>query len=256
LNTFLNGHDERNWYRATGGWATINKRFETATLVSTYAVGGSFERSVAARPGLFATSGPWSILERKDRVDGMYRPNPQVTGGDVTSVIGVARYQWTASRVRARLDVNLEVPVSVSTGENFQQATINGRIDFPTFGVQRYRFETHAVVTMSDTAPGQRFAYLGGSGTLPTIELLEIGGDEMLFVESRYEIPLPAVKIPFLGSPMVTLRHILGSAGVQTLPDFTQIIGLRLSVPFLRAQVLYDTGQRKSEFSAGLSLTR
>lgn len=256
LNSLLSGRDERNWYRATGGWATINKLFETVTLTSTYSLGAAFERASAARPAFPVGGGPWSITQRTDTVDGMFRPNPQIPGGDVTSVIASAAYGWSAGRVRARLNANLEIPVSVSTGESFQQATVDGRIDFPTFGLQRYRFETHAVVTTGDAAPGQRFAYLGGSGTLPTRDMLEVGGDQLLFLESRYEIPLPAVQIPLLGSPMLTFRHILGSAGVETLPDFAQIVGLRVSVPFLRAQLLYDTGERKSKFSAGLSLTR
>jgi hypothetical protein len=43
---------------------------------------------------------------------------------------------------------------------------------------------------------------------------------------------------------------------VQSLPDLTQIVGLRLSVPYARVQYLIDTGTRKTKLTAGLSLSR
>ena len=257
LNSLLTGHDERNWYRATGAWAKLSRTFETTTMTATYSLGGSFERATSARPGPTPTSGPWSLTQRTDTAHGMFRPNPQIPGGDITSVIGGAAYRWIAGTVKARLDLDLEVPVSVSTEESFTQATVDGRVDFPTFGLQKYRLEVHGVLTGPDAAPAQRFAYLGGSGTLPTEEiLLGTGGDELLFLESRYEIPISMVRLPFAGSPTLTFRHILGAAGVQTLPDLTQIIGVRLSIPYVRVQWLMDTGTRKTKLSAGLSLSR
>ena len=257
IHSLLAGHDERNWYRATGAWATLNRKFETSTMTATYGLGASAERSRATRPGPGATSGPWSFNERRDTADGMFRPNPQVgVGGDIVSAVGNARYQWMAGVIKAHLDVDVEVPINTSIGGRFTQGTIDGRIDFPTFGAQRYRLELHAVATL-DSAPTQRFVYLGGSGTLPTDDvILGRGGDELLFIESRYSIPVPGIQLPLAGQPTVTFRHILGAVGVQALPDFTQIVGVRLSVPFLRVQYLIDTGSRKSKISAGLSLSR
>jgi hypothetical protein len=256
LNSLLSGRDERNWYRATGAWAMLRRKVEATTVTSTYSLGGSFERATPARPGLDPTSGPWSFTGRTNGEKGMFRPNPQVRGGDITSAIAGAAYQWRAGMVKAHLNLDVEVPIAVSTNETYIQTTVDGRIDFPTFGLQKYRLELHGVVTI-DTAPGQRFAYIGGSGTLPTVDsLLSIGGDNLLFIESRYEIPVPVIQLPFIGSPSVTFRHIVGAAGVQRLPDFTQIVGLRLSVPFARVQYLIDTGTRKAKLSAGLSLSR
>jgi hypothetical protein len=256
LNSVVNGHDERNWYRATGAWASVSRMFETPTMTATYSLGGAFERATAARPGLAATSGPWSLSGRRDVEEGMFRPNPQVPDGDITSLIGGAAYRWTAGNVKVRLDVDLEVPVSSTARRTFVQTTVDGRIDFPTFGRQRYRLELHAVAT-ADSAPMQRYAYLGGSGTLSTEDvLLDFGGDELLFIESRYEVPVLAIRLPLAGSPTLTFRHILGAAGVQRLPDLTQIVGLRLSLSLLRVQYLIDTETRKDKFSAGLSLNR
>src|SRR5260370_11439733 len=140
---------------------------------------------------------------------------------------------------------------------HFVQMTVDGQINVPTFGLQRYRFDVHAILSRGDTAPLQRYGYLGGAGTLGTIEpLLSLGGDELLFLENRYIIPVPALKLPLVGSPTVTLRHILGTAAVQHLPALTQIVGLRLSPLLVRGELLMDTRTRKAEFHAGLSLAR
>ena len=70
------------------------------------------------------------------------------------------------------------------------------------------------------STPPQRWSYLGGSGTLPTLDLLSLGGDHLLYVETNYFIPFQKFDLPVVGAPSVTLRHILGSAGVGKLPDF------------------------------------
>jgi hypothetical protein len=256
LNSFLIGRDTRNWYRARRIEAHASRLFETPALTSTYRLGGQIEDASSARPDSSPTGGPWS-LTGKTSVEGMWRPNPQIAGGRITSVIGGASYQWRAADVKSILDLAVDVPMSTADGSRFVQLTLDGQIGFPTFGLQTYRFDAHAILTRGDTAPAQRFGYIGGSGTLATIEpLLSIGGDELIFLESRYIVPVPAVKIPFVGSPTVTFRHILGSAGVQRLPDLTQIVGLRLSVMLVRAEFLIDTRSRKTELNAGLSLVR
>jgi hypothetical protein len=53
----------------------------------------------------------------------------------------------------------------------FTQATLDARVDFPTFRNHTFSLEAHAVHTVGDSAPPQRYAYLGGSGTLPTFDL-------------------------------------------------------------------------------------
>lgn len=256
INSLLLGRDTRNWYRADRVEATANRMFETPTMTVTYRLGGQLERASSAGPDSFPTGGPWSFRGRKS-AEGMRRGNPQIVGGDIGSVLGGATYAWTATDVKSRLDVGFEVPTSTPTGTHFVQVTIDGEVAFPTFGLQRYRLDAHAILTRGDTAAAQRFGYLGGAGTLGTIEpLLSIGGDELLFLESRYIIPIPAVKVPFVGSPTVTLRHILGAAGIQRVPTLTQLVGVRLSVTLLRADVVTDPAAHKTEVHLGLSLVR
>jgi hypothetical protein len=256
LNALILGRDTRNWYRASAGNLFVNRVFETPTMTATYELGGQFERASSARPDSFPTSGPWSIRGRNTS-EGMFRPNPQIAGGDITSVIAGAKYEWTSTPIKAHLDLTGEVPTSMTSGGHFAQLTIDGQITVPTVGLQRYRFDVHSILTRGDTAPAQRFGYLGGPGTLGTVEpLLSIGGDELLFIENRYEIPVPAVTLPLVGYPTVAFRHLLGTAGIQHLPALTQIIGLRISLMILRGEVLRDVKTGKTEANVSLSLTR
>lgn len=256
LNALLIGRDTRNWYRADRAEATLKRTFVTSAVTATYRLGGQAERASAARPDSSPTGGPWSFTGKKSD-EGMRRPNPQAAKGEIGSALAGAKYKWNATDVLSTLDVGVEVPVSSTPNKHFVQMTVDGQVSFPTFGLQRYRFDAHAVLTRGDTAPLQRFGYLGGAGTLSTVEpLLSLGGDELLFLENRYIIPVPAIKLPFVGSPTVTLRHILGSAAIQHLPALTQIVGLRLSVLLVRSEVLMDTKTRKVEIHSGLSLVR
>jgi hypothetical protein len=256
LNTIILGRDTRNWYRASAGDLFVSRRFETSTMTATYRLGGQFERASSARPDSFPTAGPWSI-HGSHSDEGMLRGNPQIQGGDITSVIAGARYDWTATDIKAHLDLTGEIPTSVTNGGHFGQLTIDGQVAFPTFGMQRYRFYVHSILTRGDTAPAQRFGYLGGPGTLGTVEpLLSIGGDEVLLIENRYEFPVPALTLPLVGYPTIAFRHLLGAAGIQRIPTLTQIIGLRVSVMFLHTEMLRDTKTGKTEANVFLSLSR
>jgi hypothetical protein len=97
---------------------------------------------------------------------------------------------------------------------------------------------------------------LGGSGTLPTFDLLEFGGDQLLFFESRYSIPIERIEIPIVGSPVVMLRHMIGMAGIDSLPPFEQNLGVRLRVGPIRVDWTIEPVSRESKFSVGLSLVR
>ena len=260
INSLLIGRDTRNWYRADRVEVTANRMFETPTMTATYRLGGQLERASSAGPDSFPTGGPWSFTGKKS-AEGMRRPNPQIVGGEIGSILGGATLAWTATDVKSRLDVGFEGPdVARPPERTSSRSRSMAGIAFPTFGLQRYRFDAHAILTRGDTATAQRFGYLGGVGNpRHRRAALSIGGDELLFLESRYIIPVPAVKLPFVGSPTVTFRHILGSAGGQAdLPALTQIVGVRVvgHAPSGRGATDGRQGTRKVEFHTGLSLVR
>src|SRR6185295_15483006 len=90
---------------------------------------------------------------------------------------------------------------AVNSEGDFTQITIGSKASFLTFGEQSFAFRGHAVFTPGDIAPPQRFAYLGGAGTLATVDLLALGGDRLFFAAGTYSIPLESVLLPVVGSP-------------------------------------------------------
>src|SRR5262249_11488786 len=154
------------------------------------------------------------------------------------------------------------------------QATLDGSIAFPTFGTQSLQLDARAVASWASEpvhtvipfpgvagnerrgAPRQRWAYLGGWGSIPTLGLLERGGDELIYLDGRYNIPIDRVQLPFLGPPVVALRSVLGGADVQRWPSLAQAVGIRLSVSRAYAEWLIDPANRHNFFGVGLSIAR
>ena len=258
LNALARGADIRNYYRADRGELELRRvdSYVQPALELERFVGVATERAWSV--GALDTLGgrPWSAFGRTDP-DKIARGNPRIDPGRISSAFvgAVARYQLADVRISGL--VRVEVPWASPGDERFGQITFDGTIRFPTFGVQRFRSDIHVVGTVGDSAPPQRFAYLGGSGTLPVIEdPLSMGGDQLLHVDSRYEIPLPRLKVLFLGPPTVSLRHRVGSAGVGRLPRFVQNVGPMVTLSFVRAEYTIDPATRDSRFKVGLSFAR
>ena len=139
----------------------------------------------------------------------------------------------------------------------FVQTTIDGTVGFPTYGGQRLDVFAHLVATAGDSAPPQRYAYLGGEdGTIVTLDLLSMGGDQLIYAQGLYSVPFERVRIRFLGSPVIAIRYAVGGAGIGRLPSLAQNIGLRLTVSFVRLQYMIDPATRDSRTSIALSLFR
>ena len=255
ITSFISGGDTRNYYRADRVEVRGSRRRERETSAIEPFAGLLYERAFSVRPTIFSQHAPYSVLERRDRVEGMLRPNPRVTHGTITSVLGGAIGEWESQGVRTTAAAQLEVPVTVPDDERFVQATLDGGVQFPTFGTQSFSFATHAVISAGGPPP-QRFAYLGGSGTLPTLDLLSLGGDQLFYAESNYIIPLERPQVPFLGAPVFTLRHLVGSAGEGGMPALTQNVGVRVGLSFLRVDFLVDPATRDTEFAVAFALFR
>jgi hypothetical protein len=258
FNSLVGGSDTRNYYRADRGEVTIRRydEYVEPRLALERFIGVSSERAWSVGSPDTLGSRPWSFAGRYD-VNKLARTNPAIEPGRISSVFvgGVARYQLGDVRITGT--GRIEVPIETPGDERFAQATFDASIAFPTFGVQRFRSDLHVVATVGDTTPPQRFAYLGGTGTLPVIEdPLSLGGDQLLQLDSRYEIPIPRVAVPFLGSLTVSLRHRIGSAGVQGLPRFVQNLGPVMSLGFVRVDYVIDPATNEGRFAVGLSFAR
>lgn len=255
FTTLFAGVDTRNYYRADRADVRLGRLWETATSAVTPFVGARVERAWSTGPDTATTSAPWSVTRRRSR-EAMLRPNPRVVKGTIASALVGAALEWESpQQVTASVRALAEQALDVPAGDRFTQGTLDVETGFPTFGTQSFELQLHTVLTAGAAVP-QRFAYLGGNGTLLTRELLDMGGDQLLYVESRYNVPVERVTVPFLGPPIVTLRHAIGSAGVGRLPSFTQNLGLRLTVGVIRFDYTLDPATRKTKFDVSFAMTR
>jgi hypothetical protein len=268
------GSDSRNWYRGDRGAARFTRRIASNTLTLTPYIGGNIERDWSTG-SIAPLKSPWSFFGRKGVLK-MRRPNPRVEEGRIGSILGGSGLQVVSGGVDAKLDVGVEHALSSSlvadcsgfltdaacraVGQTFTQFTVHTTAQFPTFGTQTFSFLGHVVWTGSDVAPPQRFAYLGGSGTLATVDLLAIGGDRLLYVRADYTVPIDKVVLPYVGSPFIGLRYAAGNAGEGTLPALIQNVGIGAGVSFFRADYTIDPASKRSpfskrsDFSIGISL--
>lgn len=255
VTTFFAGNDTRNYFRSRIGQGRLFARIDRPGVALEPFIGGRYEK---VSP-ISATGDVWSVTGRTDvELEHIRRPNPLVREGSIGSgLIGVQLYD-TAGTVASRVRLGVEQSFSTMSGtKNFTQLTFDGRLDFPTFKTQHLYFRSRAVATAGDSVPSARYAYLGGSGTLPVLDMLELGGSRLFFFESRYTIPIESVILPLAGAPIVTLRHIMGSAGVTSLPSLEQEIGIGLGLSALRLDMTHDVSNgRGTKFGVGISLTK
>jgi hypothetical protein len=251
VGTLSSGHDYRNYWRADRAEALVQRRWERGSTMLAFEMGARTERAWSVAAG-----GPWSVFGRKDIEEGMLRPNPPVRHGRITSALAGARFDWDRQDVTLSSALLTETALSAPDEARFTQSTFDARIAFPTVRTHTFSFEAHAVHSFGDRPPPQRFAYLGGSGTLPTFVILEFGGDQLLFFESRYSIPIERIRLPIAGSPVIMLRHMIGMAGVDSLPPFEQNLGVRVRVGPIRVDWTIEPVSRYTKISVGLAVVR
>ena len=277
------GHDSRNYFRGARADLTLGHRIERAAWTLVPSVTGRYEQTHSVRPdsscvfgpvGITCsapTGGPFTFFGRHGDDDRL-RPNPQVRNGSIASIFGSSRLAWEGEGIVADLRVDVEggrfhpsdiligpgtpLDPALNRDAGFVQGTIDGSISFPTFGTQSLSITGHAVLTTPGNTPRQRYAYVGGPGTIPTIDMLELGGDQLLYLDAAYSIPVNRLKLPVVGSPTIVIRHAMGSAGVGRLPDLEQATGLRLVVSVLYGEFLVDPVTGHTHGTVGLSFAR
>ena len=254
--TFASGRDVRNYYRADRGELSVARRLEGASVTLTPFVGLAAERAWSVRRDSLGASVPFSVLGRDDP-EAMRRPNPGVTGGRITSAVGGARLQGGSEQIAGVATLYAEQALATTRGSRFTQATLDAEVGFAAFRDHRVEGLLHAVGTVGADVPTQRHAWLGGQGTLPTRPLLERGGDQLVWLETRYVVPISRVELPVAGVPLIAVRHMVGGAGVDRLPALTQNLGLRLTIAGLRFDYTIDPARpRDQHVTLGLGLVR
>jgi|GEM_PF-237913 len=251
IKVLLVGRDYRNYWRADRFEGRVARTFAGGSGELSVWGGARTERDWSIAAG-GPSGGPWSLRGRRAG-DGMIRPNPSVERGRLSSALAGAGGSLSLPELALAAVVQVERPFDAPGDERFTQATIDAGVLFATFASQSFELHAHAVLTAGDTAPPQRFAYLGGSGTLPTFSVLQFGGEQLLFIESAYNIPLTPIQLPLLGPPVLSLRHAIGAAGVGKLPELEQNLMARIALGPVYAEYAVDPATRNDELSVGLS---
>lgn len=259
---FFVGSDARNYYRADKASLRFSRTFTSASFTLAPFIGGAIEKGWSTG-SVDPQNNAWSVVGRTHRLR-MRRPNPPVLKGQINSILGGLAVDYFRGELDAKLEASVEEALKAphiecftppggmvcNFGEgSFTQATINATVAFPTFGTQTFAFKTHAVLTGSDFVPPQRYAYLGGAGTLATVDLLAAGGDRLFFAEGEYKVPIERIMLPVVGSPFIALRYAAGNAGVRELPALIQNLGVGVGVSMLRVDYSIDPAGNRSPLS-------
>ncbi|HVD62482.1 MAG TPA: hypothetical protein VNC11_16535 [Gemmatimonadaceae bacterium] len=256
------GSDSRNYFRSDRYWGFVSKEIGFTHGTLTPAVGARFEDDWSTGVPVRHTNAPWSMFGKTDTLK-MRRTNPSIDEGRINSGLGRVVGEYEREGVKGSFEGLFErsfktpvrhivtngIPIANTTDADFTQVTLHAVFGFPTFRTQRFDFRGHTVLTNGYQTPRQRFAYLGGAGTLATVDLLALGGDKLFFAEGTYSVPLERVLLPVVGSPIVSLRYAAGSAGSGDLPDFIQNIGLGLGVKMLKVEYHIDPNYKKTSFT-------
>jgi hypothetical protein len=270
---FFVGSDARNYYRSDRAALELSQSVGSDSAHFRFGIGAQTERDWSTGSRAPVSSHPWSVFSRDDSLK-MRRPNPAIWRGHITSALGRVAVDYNRDEVNASVDAFLERAIDVRLDEpfifftpggpvtsvrrktdKFTQVTIGSKARFPTFGTQSFEFRGHFVITPADSAPPQRYAYLGGGRTLATVDQLALGGDRLVYVEGEYSIPIDSLLLPFIGSPTLLVRYAAGSAGIQDLPDFIQNVGAGVAFKIVRVMFHYDPNYRKTTFTKKQKLT-
>jgi len=85
------------------------------------------------------------------------------------------------------------------------------------------------------------------------MDLLQQGGDVLLYIDAAYVVPLPQPLLPMVGPPVFALRYAVGGAGVGSLPSLTQNVGGGIGFSMLRLDLLVDPSTGRTSFGLSVS---
>jgi hypothetical protein len=236
------GKDFRNYWRADFGEARAGYKLAEPSATLTFWLGARTEKASSVAAG-----GPWGITGTSSPYS-MYRPNPSIDSGTTKSWLGGVDATFGGADHPIHALVQVERSIDTPSGTPFTQYTANVDGSRHIARDQDLIFYGHLITTQSTATPPQRYGYLGGSGTVPTLGLLSEGGDHLGYIEADYQYTFSWIDIPFTTSPTLAAAYVAGSAGVGSFPTMTQNIGTRFEIKPLRWDLFYDprSGQWRS----------
>ena len=250
--------DVRNYYESDYASVGIASSLP-ATLDPGQGYFGPGLRIVASRDRSLVAGDPWTLFGEEP-----WRENPEVFEGTMTSAVAgfVAGWRGITSAVEGSVDVEwaFPSPIGFDWGErDFVQVVADGGWSMLALWNHTLSVRGHAMQTFGpEPAPAQRWSHVGGAGTLPTFGQAALRGDNLVFLQSSYSIPVPRLTLPVAGVPELVTRHAVGSAWVTDgpTPRWQQnlAVGVRFSVADLF--VYFDPAEedRSPTFSVSFGL--
>ena len=235
LNYLLSGKDYRDYNEVTRAWAGIAREFGDLDKKLWAELDVRFQvEDGRSLPG----DDPWSILG--DSV----RPNPPIDEGRISSAVAGFEVVWQGVESVADATLTYEHALDALDGDfTFSRVTVDADWAVHAFANHTVEVETHVQLPLSgDPLPRQRWSFVGGSGTIQTLDFAEFYGDHVVFVETKYIIPMPARwSLPVLGAPDFQLVHGAGMAWSEGEErDLRQEIGARLQFFSLYFRYMFD----------------
>lgn len=180
----------------------------------------------ASRDRSLRTRNVWSAFG-----SGEWRENPEIDEGVLVSVVPGGFLDWRGRTSRFAGDLSVEWAPPGASDFEFVQLVADGRYEMLALRghVVTLRGRTQQSLG-DDPAPRQRWSFVGGPGTLPTLPTAAMYGDRLVFVQTTYDVPLPWVQVPLVGSPSLRATHATGAAWPTgaPMPAWEQNVGAGL----------------------------
>lgn len=175
---------------------------------------------------------PWKLVGDE------WRENPPISDGTIGSLTAGAGFAWRGITSSFTGDAAVEwAPAAVSDFE-FVQIVSDGLWSMRALWTHRIDLRVRAAIPLgAEAAPRQRWSFVGGAGTLPTLDYGARRGDHLVFVRGDYSIPLAMVRLPVVGEPLLRFSQVTGSAWTtgDERPRWDQNLGLGLAFSLVEA---------------------
>jgi hypothetical protein len=251
LTFIFAGNDYRDYWEADRAYVELRRTLETGPRTFAAFLRGQLEEARTLEAG-----SPWTLFgtPRQDNI--------VVDERRIASLLAGGRLDWSQPLHIVRVAGILEAAGSVFQGEHtFNRYEVDADWAMAALRVHTLRIHAHASGPLpgTDSLPGQRWSFVGGSHTLETFDIAQFRGDRVAFVETRYTVPFPRLRIRFLGRPDLELAHAAGMAWTQdSRPPLEQNLGVRVRFPLVNLRVAMDPSRppRYARFAVGFNLPR
>lgn len=230
------GSDARNYHESDYATVRVERRPIQPLVQGESFLAPRLELRLSRDRSLSAGD-PWKLLGDE------WRENPAISDGTLASVIAGAGLAWHGITSSFTGDAAVEwAPASVGDFE-FVQIVSEGLWTMRALWTHRIDLRARAAIPLGpDAAPGQRWSFVGGPGTLPTLDYGARRGDHLIFIRGDYSVPVAMVALPVVGVPTLRFSQATGSAWVTGAekPRWDQNLGVGVAFRVLEAVVWVD----------------